>query len=487
MTPVELHSIIQSLTQGQKTVFRNWVRCNSKGTPLYLLLYDRLSEEGRFDEDAVRGTELLDTKKYYKSRRDLFDNLLFALSKPQGDSLDVLGRMETAIGLGAKDWVSQRLTKEMNAALKAENIRDLKKLVDFRDAVFQDYQVDLYDGDQLATIRKILSSLQEMTVLHEEVVGALDWPEEEKVRLAEKIEGQVATLKLTTKSEAYWREKLLYEVDLLNGDRLTAAKKQFELLEGILCEDLICSKAKRIHEISTGIQWALWRKDHERVSMLTFFLSRFEPETRMEEKERMKMLISRNIETGHAYLSAQFIEDGYENLLIHSNLFTERLHSWYLYLAGVTFYTLGDLKKGMDALRRLRRKPKRNWGRLTWQPEVLLVFFQYELEGLEYQDPVLMAAKRAIKKQSNRFPYLILDVLDGLSSTIDRVSKEFQIKRAQKELNSLTGNPNEARAMMYFDLETWLTAKLEGVPIREIYSRETGLNPASVKHYSAMG
>lgn len=471
MNSEELFYIIKSLTHQQRVKFRNWIRCNSKGSPNYLLLYERLSESDFYDDIFIRGSELLDSKKFYKARIELFETLISALSKTSEGSNETISKLEIALSFGSIDWVRNRLSKEIKKNAEVENFRDLKRLVQLRDSAFQDHGIELILGENLGVLRAKIKTVDQLAFYHEEVIEKLLSPLDERERFSIFLDKILSQIKPSSKTERYWLARLKADRKLLSGDYNSASKIQIEIVESLLKDEFRCSSARKGREIGAGIRSCLFLGMHSKISNYSLRLSQIEPNSRLEELEKQKIWIARQVEIGDAYFSMDHLSHGFNLLLENLPLFSERLQVAYLYTCANAFFILGDFKSSSKAIAQIKSIPKKHWGQFTWQPELLWTFILLEINEIDHIEGNLRSIIRSAKSTGQKYPILATKAIsDMLRGDKNHSRKQSLIK----ELALLKNVPSEYRLMNFFDLECWLVSKIKNVSLKIVHEEISG-------------
>lgn len=467
MTPQKLHNIVNGLSKGQKITFRNWVNCNIRDAsdrkkPLYILLYERLLRVERYDEKLIRGKEFKSAKVFLKYREMLFEKLLQSLAASLDTEGQILSQIKVSLALGAISHAKRVFSNELLVAYRNGRFEYSKVLISYRDTIFNDYRIDIFDGSKgvaLPVIRESSVLIDKLAALHQKAITFFHKPFIEKSDIIDKVKECLATTVPSNGIEGYWHKKLEFDFHYLSGEYASAHKTQLEIGFGLESGQIMCRTAQEIREVASCIISSLHFNDRNEISRFSMILSAWKPANALDKRLKIRQWVMRTIEAGNILMDNDFGTEGFDQLKKNHRSFSNSEVAKYSYYSALTFLSIGNFSKGLECIREIEGIPGVVHGELSWQPDVLKAILFFELGEIDLCENTLRSAKRRIGSMQFKFPQIILDSISFVQNAQGNSEITLYRTDVERQLANLALEVDEARQMKFFDLSLWLRSK----------------------------
>jgi|GEM_PF-5426609 len=475
MTAERLYYLVHSLTRDQKSNFTRYTRIGKK--TLELVLYDRILAQKQFNSksaDIIRGKEFKVASKYYLYRVKLAERIIQSLVSFEDAKVSTLSFVRRAVTMDAIELGEKALADEMMKAQEVEDYATLRYLYDYAHRIQEDYNVAFNFHRNLKSRKEVIEldgvryQLEELMF---QVRTAFRSSEESRKMASRAIASRLQELQPESRKAFHLRDKVHVGLSLLTRDVETAQEQQKHLVEKMVAEPDSFSIIRTLREIETLIRLSEDIGDRETALQCALLVGQLVPKSIIEQREITKASINRSINVGEHFAYLNFAEKGLKELNDNLSLFApHEIVANFLFL-GLNFFYNREYSQALHCVEELRTIPRKEWKKVSFEPEILRLLCHLELENTDLLDSLSRSAYRSSKKQDLEYPRLIVKYIQKLIRTSPSDHQEVY-QSGIKEVSAILQSPNERRASHFLDILIWLESRSKGVSPATLLSRQ---------------
>lgn len=101
---------------------------------------------------------------------------------------------------------------------------------------------------------------------------------------------------------------------------------------------------------------------------------------------------------------------------------------------------------------------------------IIMLFLHYELNNMDYVEHLLLNISRYLQKRNRLYKYesVVLTMFKKLRVAKNKNEEEHILLASQKDLEVLRQDAHEANAFKSFDALSWIEARLQNIPLRQV-------------------
>ena len=480
MTVEKLYYLVHSLTRDQKSNFTRYTRGGKKG--LDIVLYERILAQKELTAKAaetIRGKEFKVASKYYLYRVKLAERIIQSLVSFESAKVSALSYIHRAVTMDAVELAEKTLADEMIKAQEREDFATLRYLYDFSSELQQDYNFkftyhkDLRSREEVKYLTDTQHTLEDLLV---QIRQYFPKTGEDRRIGASFLSSRLAEIEPETHKARYTFEKVRVGLALLaieNDKSLDQQQQPFDLQKGLVNQMLtrkdLFSTTRMCRELSILIRLAEFVGDRDAALHYTLTYSRLDPRTLIEEKEFSKDRIVKTIDVGELWANLTLAEKGIQELEECRFQFDNRqlVHA-YLKL-GLNFFYNEQFSNALSCFQKVRSIPGKDWGRVSWEPDTLLLLCHLELGNLDVIDSLARSAYRNTKKYESEYPKTVVRIIQQVVRAGTLAAREVYPK-GLNEIRRTWDPGEEVHESPFFDFSIWLEAKIEGVSQADLFA-----------------
>ncbi len=464
MITEELHNIIISLNEEQKSAFSGWIkRKYPKGNfPKYYFLYQRLDKESLPEEAKLRAGLFKTKNVFFNYRKILLEKLIEGLSNDD-NKRSPLEKVQTAFEIGAFEAARHLFQETVALARTSEDHFLSKGCADYRDQIVDDFKFDLWNSDSNIDwndFQEEIDSTQALIRSYKKAKSSLRLDLEQREMAALEIRAEIDKIKDRNKLGYYYKSKAESIILLLEGK-----PSQFHVMQDRIGDELgdlknVLRPVQYAKELSHSVIANLRLENFEKAKKLFFLLSSLTTQNKAEENQKRQLLTSRAIDAAVVGIDESFVKSSFELLQANQNLYLESRYSFKLYMCCLAALKQRNILFARRALHELLKRSKSFSPLLSWQPEIMRLILAFEdgtiWDEWEYLYP---SVKRAVYKTDSEYPRFILKCLSKIVNETPSWTNHQFVKAAQEQIAS---SPNGKRQIKFFDFEIWYLSYITG-------------------------
>lgn len=475
MTAERLYYLVHSLTRDQKSNFTRYTKLGKK--TLELVLYDRVLAQKQFDNktsEVIRGKEFKIASKYYLYRVKLAERIIQSLVSFEDAKVSTLSFVRRAVTLDALELGEKALAEEMMKAQDAEDSATLRYLYDFAYRLQEDYNVqfsfhrDLKSRQEVIDLDHVRYQLEAMLL---QIRKAFRSSEESRSLASSSIASRLLEIHPESQRSLHLSEKVQVGLSLLNRSLDQAQQQQKNLVEQMVANPASFSTTRVSREIASLIRLSEEIGDRETALRYTLIFGKLTPKTIIEQKEVVKEGITRTIHVGEYFAHLSFAESGILELENNLSQFEPNEIVINYLLLGLNFFYNREFSQALHCVQELRAIPRKEWDKVSWEPEILRLLCHLEMENIDVLDSLGRSAYRNTKKYDLSYPQLVVKyILKVIRATPPALPSIYE--DGQEEITAVLQSANEKRAAHNFNFMVWLQAKSKGVSLATLLSHQ---------------
>lgn len=465
---------IHSLTTDER---RYLSRCfnSMEKRPLKFLLYDRILKEKVFNEDAdlrIRGKEFKGASKYNGYRYQLIVWILEKLVLLDKVDLTDYTMIRKAVEMDIVDFAGRLATQKVRNLVKRGAYKLAHSLVEYCADLSRDYGIRIeITGENIPGMDELAehtSTSRELDRILDRQRAAFKAEPEEKLRVAAWEERRLREIVPLTEMHRFKIAKGLVGIERLKENHVHVFRLQKDLVDRYVFGSTLLSVLRMIKELSLLIHGALVIGDRDSASKYAFKIALLEFHSPLEIKTKTIRSSYLYIAIGEKYADPEFIESGLEILNQNIDLFSKTQQARLFYFAAQAFFSLEKYKLSLEYLERFRRLKRSAHIEFSFEPSLLRMLIQFELDNIDVMDSMIDSAKRAIKNSGHEFPKIVVSVIQKLIRYPEQNRLSYLTCISDKVNNAF--NPPQETSL-FLDFNSWLKAKIEAVPLSLIIQR----------------
>lgn len=480
MTVEKLYYLVHSLTRDQKSNFTRYIRGGKK--TLDVVLYERILSQKNFNEKAseiIRGKEFKVASKYYLYRIKLAEKIIQSLVSFESSKVSALSFIRRAVTMDAVELAEKALAEEMIKAQNNESYSTLRYLFDFAYDLEQDYNFkfsyhkDLKSREEVKYLDEVQHSLEDLLL---QIRRSFVQNADSRKMAASMIASRLEEIEPETQKAEYTYTKVKVGISLLTKSMGKAQELQKGLVKQMLDAEIEFSITRMSKEISSLIRMSEDVGDKETALHSNFAFSQLSPKTLIEQKEFSKNRIIQAATVGESWANLSLAEKTLKDLTESRFQFgNSDLVRCFLRL-GLNFFYNEKYSEALACLREVRSIPGKDWDRVTWEPDTLILLCHLEKGNHDVIDSLARAAYRNTRKYDLKYPKTVVKIIHQVIRSNGKVSDEIYHNGLKEIMDIL--NPgdeihagDEMHAAQYFDFSIWLHAKLQGTTQANLISQ----------------
>lgn len=473
MTVEKLYHLVHSLTRDQKSNFTRYIRGGKK--TLDVVLYERILSQKNFDEktsDFIRGKEFKVASKYYLYRIKLAEKIIQSLVSFESSKVSALSFIRRAVTMDAIELAEKPLADEMIKAQNNEEYSTLRFLYDFSFSLEQDYNFKFNYHPDLkprAEVRHLDDVQHQLEDLLFQIRQSFAQSVDSRKLAASVLTSRLEEITPETSKAQYAYDKVRVGISLLTRSSELAQEYQKNLVRNMLEGKIDYSIIRLSKEISNLIRLSEDIGDKETALHANLSFSQLNPRTLIEQKEYSKNRIIQTITVGEFWANLSLAQKGYSDLQEAKFQFENSdLVRCYL-LLGLNFFYHEEYSKALECFHELRSIPGKDWNRVTWEPDTLVLLCHLEKGNFDVIDSLARAAYRNTRKYDWEYPKLVVKIVHKIIRANGQISEDIYRQGLEDIENVLKSNDN-VDGDMFFDFSIWLHAKLQKTSQADLFS-----------------
>ncbi len=504
MTPSEdLHHLIQSLSKSEKRFFKLYASLYS-GSKDYVLLFDAISTQKRYDEDKLkRKFKTSSISRRFASIKGYLHKIVLKSLLVQYDETDIYAKVKTQLKLakilqekGLYKQSEKLINKVNKTAIEHELFETQLEIKNKWQYLFSSQQgynklkIEEIDSQHNENL-KVAKQLKDFTLLRHYLkqLSVLIYQKEKLrgERTIEYLDKIINHQKVRDSSDSSFRAKvaskdLYIKYHYLLGNQNKEYQYQKELLSLIESK-----KALKIYSINSIITFisnflliSLNRKDN--ISFLHYLsvLESLKPQTHAS-KEYLYFITYQNklhyaIKMGDFEQAQQFISD-IENHINHAVNLSQKEQLLFFYMFAYTYLAIGNYALAVDWINKIINSnlgiSSSTFGSFS---RILNLIIHFELENFGHLEYLIDSSKEYLKRKGSLYQYerLVLSFFKKVAiSSISSKSFEKESIDLAKALDSLSLDKGDLEIITkFFDIKIWLKSKQQQKSIAEIIQQE---------------
>lgn len=456
MTVKELYLLIHGLSSEEKArVSRFLASIKGGGRPAYFMLFEVICDISEWNSETE---ELLKSKfkrsdTFYQARENLLDKIIQALSDPFGD-LPRRKYILKSIELNVIHLAKRAMKRAVENSLEAKAFFDALQYLRLNQEVFEIYNQRLFldqEGMVLERVKRACDSELELGDLYQRLksfvrIGYTEW-KTLAIEMFDLLE-QVSTHSV---KQSFQKERIKSRLLFFRGEFLQAISNQEKLIREF--EDNDISNGLWMQEISFLVQLYGDNNEEEKAAYWTFKLGQIDIGSEMEKRLLGKMWVKNAVLISDKFFRFDLSSKAIEMMGTYGEIIKPEYQATYLHSAILVAFANGQFERSMELIDRVRKIPKRERSHISWQPYVLKVLILHAMgEDLE---AAMKSASRFLKKQSRRFPWLLIRIAKEAIRNPQSIKREW-INKWESEIEATLSTPEEVECSYYFDVHLWL-------------------------------
>jgi tetratricopeptide (TPR) repeat protein len=428
--------------------------------------------------EVIRGKEFKVASKYYLYRIKLAERIIQSLVSFESSKVSALSFIRRAVTMDAVELADKALSEEMLKAQEKEDFATLRYLYDFAHELEQDYNFKFSYNKKLMPRGEVRHLDEVQHTLEELLVQIRNYfrqsPESRRMG-ASVLSSRLEEIEPETHKAAYTYEKVRVGISLLSIDNRDTdhQQKPFELQRGLVQKMLTRKENYSItrlsKEIANLVSLAEHVGDKETAIQYTLTFSQLNPKTLIEQKEFTKSRIVQTISVGEFWANLSLAEKGLQELEETRFQFDNRELARSFLKLGLNFFYHEEYSQALSCFQEVRSIPGKDWGRVTWEPDTLVLLCNLELGNTDVIDSLARSVYRNTKKYDSEYPKMVARIMNWVvkSNASDR-KRVFE--KGLEEIRGLSGANAEIHNYPFFDFSIWLEAKLKGTTQAELFT-----------------
>ncbi len=473
MTIEKLYYLVHSLTRDQKSNFTRYIRGGKK--TLDVVLYERILAQKNFDDKAseiIRGKEFKVASKYYLYRIKLAEKIIQSLVSFETAKVSALSFIRRAVTMDAVELAEKALSEEMINAQHDEDYSTLRYLYDFAYDLEQDYNFKFNYHKQLksrAEVQFLDESQHTLEDLLLQIRKSFVKNADSRRMAALGLQSRLEEIEPETNRATFTFNKVKVGISLLDRSLDKAQELQKGLVTQMLETKARFSITRLSKEISSLIRLSEEVGDKETALQYNLAFSQLSPKTLIEQKEFSKSRIIQAITVGEFWANLSLAEKSLQEL--NENRFqfdNSDLARLYLKL-GLNFFYNEEYAKALSCLREVRSIPGKDWNRISWEPDTLVLLCHFEKGSQDIIDSLARAAYRNTRKYDLEYPNAVVKIINHIIRLDGNASDEIY-QKGLSQIQSILKSSDEIHAAQYFDFSIWLHSKIQKTSQASLFS-----------------
>ena len=501
-----LFDLIHSLTKSEKRSFKLYVKRGSEASTVkFVQLFDVMEKLPDYDEDAilkklpgVSKTQFSNLKAHLYSQllaslrqgalnhdidiqlREQLDYIRLLYKKGlYAQSLRLLNRAKNVTGQYRKDLFQLSLL-DYEKQIRSQQVFDLEeRLVDEMDQDTLDAMERFGNVQHFFTLAIKLKArfIEKGMVKNETEMNNLKALFQTKMRPFHDKEEELAfNEKFYYYRACYWYAYLTYDFQSC----IRYAEKWVKLFEFTELDSK--RRAGFLKGLNRLLQSAFRVDDREVFRQYYQRLIHFEEQEGPTLASNTQLLLAKYKamqSLNLVFLNASFaenretVEAALEEVLKNEAFMDKHTLLILYYKAGIFYFALNDYEKALSYLNRLIDDPENLRSDLKGFGRIVRLIIYYEKADEDKMERRIKTTYAFLKRQESlgEFQHTILDFLDNLGNIFPQdIKKGFS--SLKEKLEALKADKYKSKALLYFDIISWLDAKIEGISFGEAVKKK---------------
>lgn len=493
----QLFQLIKSLSKGEKRNVKLFARLQ-EGDKKYLQLFDVIDRQTEYDEDAVmrefEGERFL--KQFSVAKNYLYNFILKTLDvytrDSQSESFTELHQIQILIQKGLYEQAHKIVRKARFAAESRERFQELLHLLNFeRDIMKRMNKVREFEafigeiGEKEKEVADKIQNLMAFTHL------------QDQIQLIMRKSGAARTEADLVKIKTFGENPLLLDSSMAKSQRAlirhyNLSAEYFWFVGNISRALEMTEKAIAAYEKNAAILEEENGKYITRLANLGVLQNRAGQLDKMTETlEKLKHVKTYNrnevlhvFERYYMFKLMYLIEHGADPMIASSlaEEMEEKLERYHgqmshatefelLFLLSSFWVNASQPSRALTLINKVLNEPKSEVRvDIQCMVRILNLIIHFELGNRDMLESLTQAAYRFIYKRNRLFEYE-KTALKFFSQVSKQNEEDFPLEALQdlkQNLEAIRTSQNEKRVMLFFDIESWVEAKLSGLKMHEV-------------------
>lgn len=478
ITAHELFELIHSLTKVEKRVLTNFISPKQGPKTHFSLLYDRIKKAKEWTdrtEKKIRGTDFQDADRYYQTRDRLANKIIECFVISEKDKVSPVGFIEKAIELDVIDQAWKVLQRQMELA---QGNNDFPYLLQLH-GLHKEILASRHPGVELSLPKSFLSAKEvqsrlkqelDLRSLLEDIRKGIRLPFESKRLLVEGIQARIMEIVPDSNLASFLLSKIKVGLEFLKGNFDLALEKQKQLIN-FLKADQVCNYPDLVAEYSFLIRLCLNANLRSEAIGFCWEQSNLPYQNRRDHRVRLTNSIRNKIFVADQFCLSEMCAEALEEIDSHQNLFEPKVYRRMTYFGALVFFHTGQYKKGVSTLNPLISNRSDAINEISWQANVLLFAMHFELGNYDVLDYLKERTRKLAKDSGLIIPTRIVNTILALTGAIESREKKRIIGQEIEQIPQILANPNERKAINFFNYPIWLKSKASGESIVDLFSQ----------------
>ncbi len=447
-----------------------------------LVLYERILSQKELNAKSaeyIRGKEFKVASKYYLYRIKLAERIIQSLVSFESAKVSALSFIRRAVTMDAVELAEKSLADEMIKAQENEDFSTLRYLYDFANELEQDYSFrfsyhpDLKSRETVKHLDEVQHSLEDLLV---QIRKYFPKGKEARRMGAAFLSSRLEEIEPETQKAHFTFDKVQVGLSLLpleNPFDAEERRNNFELQKGLVERMLERASAftttRLSKEILALIKLSEIVGDRETALHYNTLFSQLTPQTLIEQKEFTRTKIIQTTTVGEFWANLSLAEKGLKELRECQWEFTNSdLAKCFLRL-GLNFFYNGEVSTALSCFQEVRRIPSKEWDRISWEPDVLVLLCNMELGNHDVLDSLARTAYRTAKKYDLAYAKKVVSIINQIlrsnPSELDNV-----YRKGLNDIIRLNEPTGDVMISHFFDMSIWLHSKLKRTNQADLFS-----------------
>lgn len=502
-----LFTLVKSLSKSEKRYFR--LLHQGESDRKYLRLFELMEEQEEFDEDKILRTEpLFNPSQFSNLKAHLYSKILESLrsfslkSTPSIAIRELIDEAQVLFNKSLYQQCSKRLKKAEKLALEMDNLEMLLVIYKWQKRVL----THTMDWEHQHHVDEIVSKVQEVN---------------DRINNINSFSNLQAKLQVLYRKTGYIKnEKEFRKIEKIFTSNLPmVTEDKLSITERISLYHLYIGYYFFIQDFEEGMRYAekwvkIFRNQNllQKVSLENYIMAlnflliaqnklglykEFQetkrelrtlnklPPSMYNENIRLKMLKYTFVhEFNSLFLSGEFdrgvelierLSSGLEGFI---NQLDAHSRVILFYKTACLYFGNGDYSKSVWWLNKILTSKEADLREdISGFARILNLICQYELGDTDLVQYSIRSTYRYLLKRDDLLEYqrLILNFLRGLRPTFTEEEMTLRFGNLRERMVQIQDNPYE-RGFVYFDMVSWLEAKIEGKTIMEVIKEKVVLS-----------
>lgn len=160
-----------------------------------------------------------------------------------------------------------------------------------------------------------------------------------------------------------------------------------------------------------------------------------------------------------------------EGLRLHNNSITPSRRAYLSFKIAIAYFGVNDLNKSLEWLNKILNDQELDETEDIYSfAQIVNLLVHFELNNDRLLPYAIKNTQRFLKKRNRTYHFetVFLKSLSKICKSSDRFEQEDILEDIVDDLNKIKTDPFESVALEYFNFHNWATAKLKGVPLKEV-------------------